>query len=77
VGESVRLRVQIREREMQFFAQCEGGEVFKVGPQFDAALLCDERAQGGFTGTYIGMACHDKTGQGAQAYFSEFRYSEY
>lgn len=46
-----------------------------VGDGLDMLLLSDERVWPmGFSGTFVGMACHDMTGGGIAADFSHFRY---
>lgn len=48
-----------------------------VGPELDASVLSDEAAWPmGFTGAFVGLACHDMSGGGAQAHFDWFDYRE-
>ncbi len=46
-----------------------------LGPSLDMLQLSDERTWPmGFTGTFVGVACHDMTGRGLHADVASFRY---
>ncbi len=48
-----------------------------LGNGYDLFTLSDERVPlGGFTGTFVGMACHDLAGLGREAVFEYLSYSE-
>lgn len=75
----VRLALQIRGEELQFFYALEGEEELKkVGPVFDASIVSDEcgghQAHGSFTGAFVGVACSDLNGDALEAKFDHFVY---
>jgi xylan 1,4-beta-xylosidase len=74
----VRLRVSVNKRVVQFLWSGGDPDAWQVvGPKLDAAKLSDENAWPlGFTGTVVGMACYDLTGQGMHADFDYFLYKE-
>lgn len=44
-----------------------------IGPELDMGQLSDERTwPEGFTGTFVGMACHDQTGRRLKAVFTRY-----
>lgn len=50
--------------------------VTAIGPRLDMLALSDERVWPmGFTGTFVGMACHDVSGRSATAEFRNFVYT--
>ena len=58
--------------------QSEGAGGVRWLPQtFDASILSDEATEAGrpnFTGTFVGMACQDMSGEGRYADFDYFEY---
>jgi len=74
----VKLALQIRGPELQFFYALEGGELQKIGPVLDASLLSDEcgghQAHGSFTGAFVGVAASDLNGTALHADFDYFTY---
>jgi len=78
----VKLALQIRGQELQFFYSLLGGdgaeELKKIGPVFDASILSDECGghpeHGSFTGAFVGMACSDLNGLALEAKFDYFVY---
>ena len=89
---AVRLRVVTRREKLRFYysvrapaADSEGAESSgqvgtdwkPVGPVLPADILSDEHAYPmGFTGTFVGMACHDMSGRRMPADFDYFLYEE-
>ncbi|KAL6712535.1 hypothetical protein ACN47E_000412 [Coniothyrium glycines] len=77
---AVRLALQIRGRELQFSYALEGDrELKRIGPVYDASLLCDEcgghQAHGSFTGAFVGVAASDLNGTEKVASFEYFTYT--
>ncbi|MEC7290667.1 MAG: hypothetical protein VXW22_11325, partial [Pseudomonadota bacterium] len=75
----VTLRARVHGADLQFAWSLDGTRWQAVGPVLDASLLSDETGKGegaNFTGTFVGMACHDLTGQGNHADFREFLYHD-
>lgn len=76
----VRMKLEIRGAELQFFYAMEGAEggFEKIGPVLDASVLSDEcgghQAHGSFTGAFVGMACSDLNGTAREARFEYFVY---
>lgn len=76
---AVALRVRVNGAALQFAYTSDGASWTDVGPVLDASLLSDEAGKGegaNFTGTFIGMGCHDLTGQGNHADFVYFEYRD-
>ena len=77
---AISLRARINGAHLQFaYAIVGTGEWTNAGPVLDASLLSDETGKGegaNFTGTFVGMACHDLTGQGGHADFAQFEYRD-
>ena len=73
----VYLQVKVEDERLQFFYAAGEAPPAAVGPVLDAAELSDEGGRGehaSFTGTFVGMACHDLTGLAQPADFTSFRY---
>jgi xylan 1,4-beta-xylosidase len=75
----VKLALTIRGRQLQFFyALGDAADLQKIGPVYDASLLCDEcgghQAHGSFTGAFVGMAASDINGTAKRATFDYFTY---
>lgn len=72
----VRLRMEMRGTELRFaYALGSRGEWRPVERLFEATMLGDWASpQGGFTGTYWGVACQDLAERSIWAEFEEFRY---
>ena len=76
---SVSLRACVTGADLQFAYSIEEDNWIDVGPILDASLLSDEAGKGegaNFTGTFVGMGCHDLTGQGKPADFEHFEYRD-
>ena len=75
----VSLRARVTGADLQFAYAIEANNWLDVGPILDASLLSDEAGKGegaNFTGTFVGMGCHDLTGQGNTADFAHFEYRD-
>lgn len=75
----VSLQVRVTGADLQFAYAIEANNWLDVGPILDASLLSDEAGKGegaNFTGTFVGMGCHDLTGQGNTADFAHFEYRD-
>ncbi|KAK3673283.1 hypothetical protein LTR78_006828 [Recurvomyces mirabilis] len=79
----VKLALTIRGAKLQFFYAVVGEaqeELKKIGPVYDASILCDEcgghRNEGSFTGAFVGMAASDLNGTAPvkEAKFDYFLY---
>ena len=72
------LRVTSDGRHLTFAYRSEGaGAWTELEDVFDATILSDEATlpgYPGFTGTFIGMACQDMSGQACPAHFDVFEY---
>lgn len=78
-GDCVRLRVDVDHEVLRFSYAVQDGEWLSPWPAFDASILSDEAAAPGtpnFTGAFVGMACHDTSGQARPADFQSFDYVE-
>ena len=78
-GETLHLGVDINDDALQFRCRLEGGDWTPVGPVLSSFEISDEGGRGehaNFTGTFIGMAAQDLTGQARQATFAAARYTE-
>ena len=74
----VRLGLDIDRGRLQF-RYATGADWQPLGPELDATILADEAGRGmhaNFTGTFLGMAAQDLSGQGCPADFGHFRYRE-
>ena len=77
-GRKIQLRVSVVACSMKFFWRYAGGQWQEIGSALDACHLSDEAGKGEgaqFTGAFVGMACHDVSGEGHPADFAYFRYS--
>ena len=74
----VKLALEIRGAELQFFYALEGEALQKIGPVLDASILSDEcgghQAHGSFTGAFVGVAASDLNGTALHADFDYFTY---
>jgi xylan 1,4-beta-xylosidase len=74
----VKLALEIRGAELQFFYAMEGEALKKIGPVLDASVLSDEcgghQAHGSFTGAFVGVAASDLNGTALHADFEYFTY---
>ena len=78
-GETLHLGVDINDDALQFRYRLEGGEWTSFGPVLSSFEISDEGGRGehaNFTGTFIGMAAQDLTGQARQATFAAACYTE-
>ncbi|MEP7240772.1 MAG: glycoside hydrolase family 43 protein [Devosia sp.] len=75
---TVRMKLEVRGPELQFFYALDAGSWQKVGPVLDASILSDEcgghAEHGSFTGAFVGMACSDLNGTALSADFRDFVY---
>jgi len=65
-------------RHLTFAFRPEGGAWTALEETFDATILSDEATLPGcpgFTGTFVGMACQDMSGEGCPAHFAGFQYA--
>jgi len=70
------LRLEFLESDLRFFWSEDGHDFKQIGPTLDASILSDDYGKHwGFTGTFIGMACQDLTGQQASARFDFLEYT--
>ena len=80
IGESkcVWLRVNIDSLCLSFSYSLDGEEFFSIGGELDCSDLSDEAyvdiGHEGHTGTFVGMACQDLTGERIGADFKFFEY---
>ena len=64
------LRVVFRGIQLQFSWSTDGIAFHNVSPELDASLLSDDYGDHwGFTGTFVGLACQDLTGNRCPAEF--------
>ena len=74
----VKLALEIRGRDLQFYYALEGEELRKIGPLFDASIISDEcgghKEHGSFTGAFLGVAASDLNGLAIPAKFDYFKY---
>ena len=66
----VTLRADIRLGGLQFSAKL-GGQWVRIGPELDVTGLSDD-VIGGFTGTFVGIACSDGLSRSRAATFGHF-----
>ena len=65
------LRATFDDQDLQFSWSLDGSSYHKVGEVLDASILSDDHGDHwGFTGTFIGLACQDLTGNRRVADFS-------
>lgn len=74
------LRVDIDDLELRFSYSLDGEQFTPIGGVLDGSDLSDEAygeiGHEGHTGTFVGMACQDLSGQGLHADFRFFEYKE-
>jgi len=71
----VYLAVEMKKHELQFFYSSTGKNWKAIGPVMDSSIYSDDYVDPfGFTGMFVGMACHDLTGRRKIADFEYFRY---
>ncbi|MFW5985391.1 MAG: glycoside hydrolase family 43 protein [Halanaerobiaceae bacterium] len=70
--DKVYLKVEVDYKDIQFYAGKNEDEFQKIGPVLDAEQLAN--AEGGFTGSFVGLCCQDLTGQRKAADFGFFEY---
>lgn len=74
----VYLRAVVDHDRLQFFYSMDGKDWRKYGPEQNYATLSDEQfelmGEGRFTGSFVGIACHDMSGQFLPADFDYFDY---
>ncbi|HOP11704.1 MAG TPA: glycoside hydrolase family 43 protein [Oscillospiraceae bacterium] len=74
---AIRLRVEVKTRDLQFYYSVANEEFKSIGPVFDTVALTDDHsALTGYTGAFVGLCCQDLTGQKTPADFDYFDYSE-
>ena len=76
-GEPIWLRASVDHAELVFSWSADGEVWTPLGPVLDHSLLSDEAGADGqvqFTGAFVGVACHDLTGEGQHADFDFLRY---
>ena len=67
-GKDFYFKVQVREREAQFYYSLDGKNFAPFGDMLDMHILSDERISGnGFTGAMVGVTCQDLGGTGCEA----------
>lgn len=76
---AVRLKIEVRGSDFQFFYALGQGPWARIGPVLDASILSDEHGypageHGNFTGTFVGMAASDLNGTALRADFTDFVY---
>ena len=76
-NQPIRLRVEVKTRELQFYRSV-GTDAFRpIGPVFDTVALTDDHSTlTGYTGAFVGVCCQDLSGQRIPADFDYFIYSE-
>lgn len=80
IGQNKRvyLRVEINRLSLEFSYSLNGSDYEKIGGVLDSSNLCDEAygliGHEGHTGTFIGMAAEDLTGERKHADFLSFEY---
>ena len=77
-GEVLHLGVNIQDDNLQFRARWGDSEWMLFGPVLGSFEISDEGGRGehgNFTGTFIGMAAQDLTGQARQATFTSAQYT--
>ena len=70
------LRGDINDGKLRFAYATEEQNWVQIGKNLDLTKLSDERAQGGFTGVFVGMACQDPVTHERYADFDYFDYKE-
>lgn len=79
-AETVWLRTKVRTQTYTYEYSFDGEQWHEIPVVLDAKLLSDDyvnqRYGGFFTGAFVGLACVDVTGYGAEATFDHFDYRE-
>ena len=70
----VYLRARLDGADLRFAWSADGEAWEDAGPVLDASILSDEYEHLGFTGAFLGMACHDAAGTALPADFAFFAY---
>ena len=70
------LRADINSSKLRFAYATEDQNWVQIGKKLDMTKLSDERAAGGFTGSFVGMACQDPLTHQVHADFDYFDYKE-
>ncbi|WP_020208696.1 glycoside hydrolase family 43 protein [Gilvimarinus chinensis] len=73
----IRLKIQVEWDQWRGFWATESGNWNSLGGYIDYSGLADEVGAEHFTGAFVGMACHDLSGQFINADFQSFSYNEY
>jgi xylan 1,4-beta-xylosidase len=75
----VYLRAKVNHHVLHFDWSMDGQKWQTLPYQFDYSVISDEAGKGegaSFTGAFVGMACHDTSGQNCAADFDFFEYVE-
>ncbi|MEL6638582.1 MAG: glycoside hydrolase family 43 protein [Bacteroidota bacterium] len=82
-GERVRLQLEWRGADLQFFYALDAENWRTVGPTLDGSILSDDYVREGdhryrpaFTGAFVGICCQDLSGQQIPADFFWWEYAE-
>ncbi len=78
-GTKVYLKAETNFDKLVFMYSYNDKDWMEIGPVLDASVLSDEYGKGegaNFTGTFVGMACHDVSGVNKTSDFSMFSYIE-
>ena len=77
----IALRVEVDHEALRFgYRMADAADWCWLSETFDASILSDEATLPGlpnFTGTFVGMACQDMSGEGRPADFAYFHYVEH
>ncbi len=76
---TIELRVEVDFERLRFAYRVNQQSWSWLPEQFDASILSDEATTPGqpnFTGAFVGMCCHDSSGQRRPADFDYFEYTE-
>ena len=75
--QAIRLRIEVKTRELQFYYAVGNEESKPIGPVFDTIALTDDHSTlTGYTGAFVGLCCQDLSGQKTPADFDYFEYQE-
>lgn len=70
------LRADVHYRKLRFSYSKDHKAWEQIGKIFDMSKLSDEKAKGGFTGTFVGLCCQDPLTMKHHADFDYFDYKE-